>query len=385
MKNIGTCGVNRMFLKNDFLLMNKDQPLLKFQSNPGPFGEDNMIEIESYTDLRPVGYKNILDWVEHRRAPKHRAHIEQLLRECGCENLDGFIRVAHALTLNDTLWVKEENSKLEWGDVSLYRNPFNELISHVAFEGGLYGNNFSTTSPEFGTDGAFAKCWIREGEDVYLLKRGSTGARNAGLEPYSEMYASQIAKYICTSYISYDVTEYRDRIASKCKLFTSEKEGFIPINKYIERANVKELLEFFDKIGSVNDFRRMLVLDAIIINVDRHLGNFGVIIDNDTMEVLRMAPVFDHNQSLLPYAENEEFENIEQYLQTKGSRIGNDFNMVAHAMLTPRIRADLINLKGFKFEDSKFELSTKRKGLLENLVNTQIGRILGGKSFYIKR
>ncbi len=374
-----------MFLNDKFLLMNKDQPILRFQSHLGPFGEDNMIELESFTALRPIGYRNILDWVDRRRAPKHRTHIEQLLRECGCENLDGFLRVAHALTLNDTFWVKEENSSLCWKDVSLYCNPFDELISHVAFEGGLYGEHFSTTSPEFGTDGAFAKCWIQEDDTVYLLKRGSSGASNAGLEPYSELYSSQIARYLCRSYVSYDVVEYRNKLASKCKLFTSENEGFVPISRYMERVNIQELLDFFEKIDCGDDFRRMLVLDAVIVNVDRHLGNFGVMIDNESMKMKRMAPVFDHNQALIPYATDEDFTDIYQYLQAKGTRIGNDFNTVAHAMLTPSIRADLINLKGFQFEDSKFECSTTRKRQLETLVNTQIARILGNKSFYIRK
>ena len=36
-----------------------------------------------------------------------------------------------------------------------------EKIAKMAFEGGLHGRHLSTTSPEYGTDGSFAKCWIR--------------------------------------------------------------------------------------------------------------------------------------------------------------------------------------------------------------------------------
>lgn len=69
-------------------------------------------------------------------------------------------------------------------EVSLFRNPFNEVIAHTAFDGGMYGDNLSTPSPEYGTDGTFAKCWIRENDEIKMLKHGSSGARNAGLEPY---------------------------------------------------------------------------------------------------------------------------------------------------------------------------------------------------------
>lgn len=54
----------------------------------------------------------------------------------------------------------------------------------------------------------------------------------------------------------------------------------------------------------------MIVLDALILNTDRHMGNYGFIVDNRTMQIKRMAPMFDHNQALLPYAEQESFQNL---------------------------------------------------------------------------
>lgn len=38
-------------------------------------------------------------------------------------------------------------------------------------------------------------------------------------------------------------------------------------------------------IGSEDAFRRMLVLDVVILNIDCHLGNFGVLFNTDTMEI----------------------------------------------------------------------------------------------------
>lgn len=40
------------------------------------------------------------------------------------------------------------------------------------------------------------------------------------------------------------------------------------------------------------------------------MGNYGVVFDTDTLKVIGMAPVFDENLSLLPYAEEEDFKNI---------------------------------------------------------------------------
>lgn len=54
-----------------------------------------------------------------------------------------------------------------------------------------------------------------------------------------------------------------------------------------------------------------------------------------------------------------------------------------NAMLTPAIRADLINLKGFKFETGKYDFEPKRLRDLEEIVNKQIDNVLQRKAFNI--
>lgn len=378
-----------MFQNNKFYLMNKDTEIAYFESLRDEYQDITFNMIDKYSQKLPIGFKDIGTWIVNRQAPKHRAHIESLLRSCGCYDLDGYIRITHALTLNDTFWVKPTDSDLKWQDVSLFCNEFDETIAHIAFEGGLYGEQFTTTSPEFGTDGAYAKCWIREENDIYLLKRGSSGARNAGLEPYSEMYSAQLAKMICPDHVDYNVVKYRGKLSSKCKLFTSENYGFTPIHRCVEEhAGVSKLMKYYAEIGSEDAFRRMIVLDAVILNTDRHRGNFGILFDNDTLEPVKMAPVFDHNQALLPYAEEEDFkkENIEEYLAGRPVRIGNDFNEIAHSLLTPAITADLKNMRGFQFDrNTVYSLPEERLKELENIVNMQINNVLQDKHLYISQ
>ena len=43
------------------------------------------------------------------------------------------------------------------------------------------------------------------------------------------MYSSQIARIICRDAVEYSVEKYHNKIASKCKLFTSEQEGRVTI------------------------------------------------------------------------------------------------------------------------------------------------------------
>ena len=51
----------------------------------------------------------------------------------------------------------------------------------------------------------------------------------------------------------------------------------------------------------------MFLLDYLILNEDRHLNNFGIIRDVNTLKWLDVAPIFDNGQSLniLDYNEEE--------------------------------------------------------------------------------
>ena len=41
----------------------------------------------------------------------------------------------------------------------------------------------------------------------------------------------------------------------------------------------------------------MLVFDAVILNEDRHFGNFGLLVDSHTNKIIAPAPIFDNGLS----------------------------------------------------------------------------------------
>lgn len=360
--------------QKEYYLLNKDVKVAKFYLNKLTELPDI---IEQYIEL-PEWYNDLSVFISNRRAPKQRENIEELLKISGCDTLEGYLDITHALSLIDTFWVKPVDSLLAWEDVSLYTHEFNETIAKTAFEGGLHGIEFSTTSPEYGTDGSFAKCWIRENQVIKMLKRGSSGARNAGLEPYSEFYASQIVKEFTEHYVPYGLRNKRGRICSVCDCFTNEKSGYLPYAA-IDKGNTTfvNIINNFDKLGLSDRIRTMFVVDAVIFNEDRHKNNFGFLVENDSHKILDMAPLFDHNLSLLPYAEEEEFQRLESYLSMKGPRIGDNFFVIARYCLTKELRKVLVRLKDFQFErHPKYNLPEWRLIYLENLIQDNIRKIL---------
>lgn len=359
----------------EYVLLNKDTPLLTFTCTRTEFDEPEFTEREWLSDLRPIGYQNLEGFLERRKAPKHRKHIEALLERYGCADLEGFLQVTHALSLNDTFWVKLADSTAKWADVSLYRNEFNELISEAAFDGTISETDLSSTSPEFGTDGHYAKCWVREGKDIFLYKSGSALHE---IEPLSEYLASQLAAILCPDAVPYDLAYHHDRLVSKCALFTSEQTGLAKAAAIFQgERTMPALLGYFASVGSEDAFRRMCVLDALTFNPDRHYGNFGILFDTDTMQPLGMAPVFDNNLSLFPQLDEAQLAKPEWYLEKCRPRLGRDFVLNARGMLTPELRAELTDLRGFRFrQHPQIAASQQRLDLLAGLVNRQIERIL---------
>jgi len=362
-------------------LMNKDRVIAELGENAGAIGK--YYSVEQVYDKLPYGSSDINVWLEQRKASKHNTRLKQLMQDCGCGTTEGYIRVTHAASLNDTFWVKRENEDASWDKVSLYRNQFNEIISKLAFEGlGLYGLQMSGTSPELSTSGSFPKCWKKESDGIFLYKRGSEGAANSGLEPYCEALSSELASALCGSSVAYSVVTLHGRIASKCKLFTDESYGYLPYAMIPDAGRTAdEMLAFYETLGSGDDFRRMCVLDALIVNTDRHLSNHGVLFNNDTLEIVKAAPVFDLNLALMPGESAEDLKSFPRRLSRYQPCIGDDFTAVAKALLTKDIRGDLINLKGFTFSFRGNDAFPEgRVKTLEAMINHHVDCLLDRKT-----
>lgn len=360
--------------KPGYELMNKDVKIAAFVINDA---FSSVTITKQFVEL-PFWIHNFGAFVQNRQAPKHRENIAQLLRMSGCDTLRGFLNITHALSLVDTFWVRPVDSTLSWRDVSLYTHEFNEVVAKTAFEGGLHGRGLSTTSPEYGTDGSFAKCWIREEGMIKMLKRGSSGASNAGMEPYSEYYAAQLVSALTDEYVRYDLRSIGGRVCSVCDIFTSEEFGYLPYASVEpENSTIDSVLDKASKYGLESKFRKMFVIDAVIMNEDRHKNNFGFLVENDTQTIVGMAPLFDHNVSLLPYAMKDNFDNIDSYLAEKGPRLGRDWIPIAAACLDSDLRRKLINLLDFKFKrHEKYNLPEWRLEILEKLIHSNIEKIL---------
>ena len=121
----------------------------------------------------------------------------------------------------------------------------------------------------------------------------------------------------------------------------------------------------------------MLIFDALIYNEDRHFGNFGIIVDNKTNKPCAFAPIFDNGLSLFNYAMMDDLENTEEYAKTRISSYGVPFENIVREFITPRQKAKLRKMIGFKFEsDSNYNLPAKRMRKIEKYLQVRVAELL---------
>ena len=63
-----------------------------------------------------------------------------------------------------------------------------------------------------------------------------------------------------------------------------------------------KLLESITKIYGKEKIEDLMLFDSLIYNTDRHLGNLGMLVDNNTREILKPAPIFDNGNSILSFS-----------------------------------------------------------------------------------
>lgn len=331
---------------NRYYLMNKNEKIIEFDVQE-KLGGEICSEIQSFSKIRPIGFSDIHTWIIQRDYAKHKEHLKRWLHEWGIDTIQGFINVTHCLGLNDAFWVKSINSSLIWDEINLYQNPFDDVAQHTAFDTGLYGLKLSSTSPEFTAEGSFAKCWIQKNDTVVLYKQGATGASNVGLEPYAEYLSSNIGHQIFgDKVLPYGLEMFKDRLCSVCNLFTTEEIGFVPFYRVLPQNRaytIEALIKFCRELGFEQDFRRMILLDSIVFNQDRHTGNFGFMVENETQRIISFAPLFDFNVSMLCNAVPEDLLDYDKYEKEYmvGHKLGGLFSEVGAGIMTDELRQQL--------------------------------------------
>lgn len=317
----------------------------------------------------------LAEWLRHRAVPKNRAYIAQMLDNLGIfhDDLGAIIGFSRGLSLNDVHWVvSEAESDLTWRQVNLYENDFSDVMAFMAFTGAEGTVSPGSTSPEMTTNGMLAKCWRRINGVPVLYKGGTEGSANSGFEPYSEFYAAQIAEALGLPHVSYGLAKYKGRLCSICPCFTSDRIGYLPAGRTGGKSEVL----------ADSRFANVFLFDAIICNPDRHLGNLGYLVDNDTNEITGVAPIFDNGCGLFSSAlfrnkHIDEFSDLSAFAAKRTPVLYHPWLNIPGG-ITEAMRSMVMRLNGFRFSrHDNYNLPAERLRIIEDFIQKRIREIAG--------
>lgn len=245
------------------------------------------------------------EWWTDRSIPASRSGIREALETLEIASTKMLLVRCYGLSLSDQYWICPEGSDLTWDKINFFHNDFSEDIGDVLFGAAKKADAFNFSSPDNTSDGNLKKRWKIINGKRYLVKGGSSPFRQ---QPLNEVIASGIMERLGIPHILYQTAWEHGVPYSLCEDFVTGDMDLVPawrILKTQKKSNHVSVYQHFVDCcrklgidGAVPFLDRMIVLDYLIANEDRHFNNFGVLREAETLKWLGFAPIYDSGSSL---------------------------------------------------------------------------------------
>ncbi len=296
-----------------YLLMHKNVPVAELALDTAS-GAISAIGTALDANHVPVGIpvrKGVIDraalneWWKGRAIPASRDGIRHALTELNLTTTQALLDKCLGLSLSDQYWICPKNSGIQWQEVNFFENSFSDDIGNLLFGKGSSSDRISLMSPDNTSDGWLKKKWAVIDGKRCLVKGGSGATQQ---EPYNEVLASRIMDRLGIPHVPYTLMIQEDYPYSVCEDFITPQTELITawymMQTQKKQNHVSVYQHYLDCCealgipGIADSLDRMMVLDYLIANEDRHQNNFGVVRNAETLEWLGAAPVYDSGSSL---------------------------------------------------------------------------------------
>lgn len=293
-------------------------------------------------DKNPNRY-DLAEWLRNRAIPSGRPHLPVALRHWALGTPAEFMFASWGLSLTDAYWFRPEGVEASWSAVNYFDNGYDENFGDALLDGSLGGRLLAeegramdppdafhiadpvvsnaraaiAQTPDSTTDGMLGKRWVRRQDGDYLIKGGSG---NENREPFNEKLACRLLARLLEpeEFVEYEIVKHRGRAYSSCKNMVDSGTELIPAQDVLTAFAVTEGRDlhrgYLDALvqlevpGARRLVDKMIVVDHLMANFDRHTRNFGLIRDTETLDGYRMAPLFDHGCGFYSRATTAELE-----------------------------------------------------------------------------
>ena len=298
-----------------FTIMHKDRKVAAIREDgtctiyaPSFMPYNLYLETANDLDTRLNNLNNFYYWCSSRVLTLDRRFAKEILNSIGAKQAvtdrdRAAIAISyHGLSLTDVYWIKFNRENVSFADLSLFRHSLSGAFADVSLNGrSLTVQNAELLKPndaagDIGTQGVAPKAWIRENGTFYLLKNGDKR------DVQAELLASKIARCFRAESVVYEPSAFEDKPVSRSRIITSEDASLVSM----EAVDVYCVNHELDRDAFVLEkdafaFHMMNLIDYLVGNTDRHWGNWGFLVSNDTNRLEKLYPLMDFNKSFLSY------------------------------------------------------------------------------------
>jgi len=313
-------------MEKEYVLKHKEIPVIIFKMDDESFA---LLDVHKVFDKKRLPFRiddthNVIQcgiklnsWIKGRGLADSRKDLHKVQNLFNAKNKEELIVGSYGLNLTDHYWIHKTEENLSWRDLNYFDNKFDKLQIGTSQNPSI-DESVGNKSPNFCVDGSIEKRWVIKDDNTRVLLKGSRYMRMQ--EPFNELIASRIMDLFNIDHVRYTLrrTKGTNIPYSECKCMVDTHIEYINAHHVMESGSYERkdpyihFLETCQKNG-INDVKEkidtMLCMDFILGNEDRHRGNFGILRNSETLEWLKIAPVFDNGNCLFFDRENEDMEN----------------------------------------------------------------------------
>lgn len=299
-------------MRCNYILMHKQIPVLElFLNQSGVISQTGKV---FHPEHLPVGVsvrrgivpKDTLNiWWADRSIPISRDRIKEALTVLQVQQSAMLPEKCLGLSLSDHYWICPIDRQLDWSHLNFWTHEFCETVGNILLGQLASDAPFDFMCPDCTTDGWLRKKWTILHGTRFLIKDGSGSNKQ---EVYNEIAASHIMDLLHIPHVEYHLLVDHGKPYSICENFLTANTEVIPAWYIMQTKKKENHVSVFEHFLSccanlhIPNVRqaidKMIVLDYLIANEDRHQANFGALRNADTLEYIGMAPIYDSGTSL---------------------------------------------------------------------------------------
>ena len=235
-------------------------------------------------------------WLETRAIDSHRANSSLLKKALRLAEKDDVSTVIHVngATITDNYWVRPVGSDLTYDDVKFTDDYFSSLALKGSYNSfNRAANSRRSKTPELTNVGSFEKCWKLKDSKWWMYKKANRA------EMFSELFIYELGKALGFNMAVY---ERGDGCIKSLDFTDGASVNFEPASAFMgDNEDYAEVVKALERIcpEAIPDYIRLIFMDTLCANPNRHTNNFGLLRDVKTGKLLGLAPNYDNNMALI--------------------------------------------------------------------------------------